>query len=167
MNARPQDLLTNISNMCTKAEVTGSGDFRSWAGPAESRLQLNHAGCCQGCSCKFPLLTVARLGKTKRPFPRYSFPTVTELLKSFPVTTCFQTSCFAYTSIMWPGGRVGGGAESQALRLFPRQGNGAVESHKMACGSHSSEQRLSIQHFLNRSITPQKGARGGGWRRRA
>lgn len=57
----------------------------------------------------------------------------------------------------------GGGAESQALRLFPRQGNGAVESRKMACRSHSSEQRLSIQHFLNRSITPQKGARGGGW----
>lgn len=93
---------------------------------------------------------MAQLGKTKT-FPRYSFPIVTELLKSFPVTTCFQRSCSAYTL----KNVVVGEGDHKPLLLHPHTRK-CLESHKMAYGSHSSKN----QSFLNRNW-------GWGWRGKA
>lgn len=80
--------------------------------------------------------------KNKKTFPRYSFPIVTELLKSFPVTACFQRSCSAYTL----KNVVVGEGDHKPLLLHPHTRK-CLESHKMAYGSHSSKN----QSFLIRN----------------
>lgn len=96
--ARPLDLFTSISKACTKDEGSGEvlrlGALGTPADPfsaARSRLLLSRL-----FSLKLPP-DYGSTWKNKDFFPRYSFPTVTELLKSFPVRTCFQSSRFAYT----------------------------------------------------------------------
>ena len=106
MSARPLDLLTNTAKMCTKAEVTGSWDFSCLAAPADISLQQTTFAAVRTVFIKTLPRDCGSTWKNKKTFPRYSFPIVTELLNTFPVTTCFQTSCSAHTlkNVVWEGG---------------------------------------------------------------
>lgn len=104
MSARPLDL-TNISNMCTKAEVTGSQDFSFLATAADTSPTF---AAVRTIFIKTLPPDCGSTWKNKKTFPRYSFPIVAEPLKSFPVTTGSQTSCSLLTLFknMWVGGGV-------------------------------------------------------------
>lgn len=85
--------------MCTKAEGTGSEDLSA---PAKPRWLLSGL-----FSLKLPP-DGSSTWKNKKAFSSLLISYCNSLLKSFPVTTCFQTSCSAYTfkKCGWVGDRI-------------------------------------------------------------
>lgn len=104
-------LLTNISNMCTKAEVTGNRDLSS---PATHQLIFSRETTFAAVRAVFikTLFGRVQLNLEKQKaffFPRYSLPIVIELLKSFPVNDLFPNvllcSHLKKKNMWWSEGR--------------------------------------------------------------